>query len=129
MIADAAQADKTATEKKDVKTKSVVTLDAASKDAAKMTTGTTSNVKNNPLYEGKKEGENPLYEKPGSSLKSQNASGSAPQNVPADVKRADRPEKGKTTKAAPTPGGSHKDVVEYKDGEDGTAHTRPASSK
>ena len=94
-----------------------------------MTTDTSSNVKNNPLYEEKKEGVNPLYEKPDSSLKSQSPSDTVTQSEPTKAKSGDRPVKSKTTKAAPTPGGNHADVVEYKDGEDGTMHTRPANNK
>jgi len=69
-------------------------LDAASKDAAKM-----SHVQSNPLYKGSgMEGTNPLYE-------------------------------GKSRTAAPPSGNGSKPVVEYKDGEDGTTHTRPGNHK
>jgi len=67
-------------------------LDAASKDAAKMST-----VQSNPLYkDGGSVGTNPLY-------------------------------KGNDRTAAPS--GSGTKPVQYKDGEDGTTHTRPANHK
>ena len=111
------------------KAKSVLTLDAGSKDAAKMTSGSMGNVKNNPLYEQKSEGTNPLYERPDSALKTQEGSASGPQNVPGVVDGQKQTADKKNVKATSPSIGNHKDVVEYKDGEDGTMHTRPASHK
>lgn len=69
-------------------------LDAASKDAAKM-----SQAQSNPLYKGDGlAGTNPLSQ-------------------------------GKSRAAAPPSGNGSKPVVEYKDGEDGTMHTRPGNHK
>ena len=70
-------------------------LDAASKDAAKL-----SQVQSSPVYkDGGSQGTNPLYE------------------------GKDR------TAAPPTSGNGTRPVLEYKDGEDGTTHTRPANHK
>jgi len=70
-----------------------VSLDAASKDAAKL-----EKTQSNPLYkDGGTKGSNPLYE-------------------------------GKERTAAPS-GNNGSKPVEYKDGEDGTTHTRPANHK
>jgi len=105
--------------------KSDVTLDATSKDAAKM-----SDAQNNPMYkEQKSEGTNPLYEKSDSTVKAQDPSTTGSQNRTAGATEHTRPGNNKTTKASSTSNGNHKDVVEYKDGEDGTMHTRPASQK
>ncbi len=107
------------------KAKSDVTLDATSKDAAKM-----SDAQNNPMYKGpKSEGTNPLYEKSDSTLKAQDPATTGSQNGTAVVNDRYRPGNNKNSKASSTSNGNHKDVVEYKDGEDGTMHTRPASQK
>jgi len=107
------------------KAKSEVSLDATSKDAAKM-----SDAQNNPMYkEQKSEGTNPLYEKPDSTLKAQDPSTTGSQNGTDGATERTRPGNNKTTKVSSTANGNHKDVVEYKDGEDGTMHTRPASQK
>jgi hypothetical protein len=70
-------------------------LDAASKDPAKL-----SQAQSNPMYkDGGSEGTNPLYQ-------------------------------GKDRTAAPSSGGNgSRPVLEYKDGEDGTTHTRPGNHK
>ena len=70
-------------------------LDAASKDAAKL-----SQAQSSPMYkDGGNQGTNPLYQ-------------------------------GKDRMAAPPSSGNvSKPVVEYKDGEDGTTHTRPGNHK
>jgi hypothetical protein len=70
-------------------------LDAASKDPAKL-----SQAQSNPMYkDGGSEGTNPLYQ-------------------------------GKDRTAAPSSGGNGcRPVLEYKDGEDGTTHTRPGNHK
>jgi hypothetical protein len=105
--------------------KSDVTLDATSKDAAKL-----SDAQSNPMYkEQKSEGTNPLYEKSDSTLKAQDPSTAGSQNGTPGVNDHYRPGNNKTSKASSTSNGNHKDVVEYKDGEDGTMHTRPASQK
>jgi hypothetical protein len=70
-------------------------LDAASKDAAKL-----SQAQSNPMYkDGGSQGTNPLYQ------------------------GKDR------TAAPPSSGNGSKPVVEYKDGEDATTHTRPGNHK
>jgi hypothetical protein len=69
-------------------------LDAASKDAAKL-----SEAHSNPMYKDNGlQGTNPLYQ-------------------------------GKDKMSAPPSGNGPKPVVEYKDGEDGTTHTRPGNHK
>jgi hypothetical protein len=117
-------------ENRDTKATTVHTLDAASKDAAKMTSGTMGNVKNNPLYEQKSEGVNPLYERPDSNLKTADVSVPAPQSELAQENARYGKEGNKALKS-PSIGaaGDHKNVVGYKDGEDGTTHSRPASHK
>jgi hypothetical protein len=117
-------------EKAGTKSPLVLTLDAASKDAAKMTSGTMGNVKNNPLYEQKSEGVNPLYERPDSNLKTADVSVPAPQSELAQENARYGKEGNKALKS-PSIGaaGDHKNVVGYKDGEDGTTHSRPASHK
>ena len=65
----AASANKSGTNLPSVaKAKSSVTLDATSKDAAKMQSGTMGKIKSDPLNEEGGNGVNPLYEKPESSL-------------------------------------------------------------
>jgi hypothetical protein len=78
------------------------TLDAGSKDAAKKTRGTMSDAQSNPLYkETGNKGTNPLYERSGSSLRTQNAAGKT------DI----------------APGGNH--PADYKNGDDPITHKRP----
>lgn len=80
----------------------IAPLDGASKDAARKTRGSMSNVQSNPLYkESGKEGTNPLYENSGSNLRTQNQAG----------------------KSEVAPGGSH--PAEYKNGDDPITHKRP----
>jgi hypothetical protein len=117
-------------ENRDGKGKTVVALDAASKDAAKMTSGTMGNVKNNPLYEQKSEGVNPLYEKPDSNQQTVDVSVAAQPSELAQENARYGHEHRKTAKApSSSAAGDHKNIVEYKDGEDGSTHARPASHK
>ncbi len=111
------------------KAKSSVTLDAASKDAAKMQSGTVGKIKSDPLNEEGGNGVNPLYEKPESSLKTPEATTPAPERAVTNAKDGYRPGNNKSAKKSSTANGNHKDIVEYKDGEDETMHTRPASQK
>jgi hypothetical protein len=110
------------------KGKTVVALDGASKDAAKMTVGTMANVKNNPLYEQKSEGTNPLYEKSYSNLKTADVSVPAsPSELTQENARYGNEGRKATKSRSGSAAGDH--AVAYKDGEDGTSHTRPPSRK
>jgi hypothetical protein len=116
-------------ENRETKDKAVVALDAASKDAAKMTSGTMGNVKNNPLYEQKSEGVNPLYESADLNLKTANVSVPASPSELAQENARYGKEANKTKAPSNGAAGDHKNVAGYKDGEDGVTHTRPASHK
>lgn len=94
-----------------------------------MKAGAMSNVKNNPLYEQKGEGTNPLNGKADSALKTADDMAGGSQNAATGAEGSKQASDKKNVKAASTSAGNTKDVLEYKDGEDGTTHTGPASHK
>lgn len=94
-----------------------------------MNAGAMSNVKNNPLYEQKGEGTNPLNGKADSALKTADDMAGGSQNAATGAEGSKQASDKKNVKAASTSAGNTKDVLEYKDGEDGTTHTGPASHK
>lgn len=83
----------------------------------------------NPQSEEKRSGTNPMYENKDSKLRTQNPNSSQSTTGQAEKSGGDHAGTKKNAKPTPQLHGNHKDVVEYKDGEDGVTHTRPGTSK
>ncbi len=96
----------------------------AGKDAAKDKAKTHS-----PLYEEKGSGTNPMYENRDSKQRAQDPTGSGAKGGQSQKNSGNRAADKKSAKTSPQLRGNHKDVIEYKDGEDGVSHTRPGTRK
>lgn len=83
----------------------------------------------NPQYEEKGSGTNPMYEGKDSKPKTQNPAGPQAANGQREKSGTDSAGSKKNANPSPQMHGNHKDVMEYKDGEDGVTHTRPGTHK
>lgn len=82
-----------------------------------------------PLYEEKGSGNNPMYENQDSNQRAKAPSGSGAKDRQGPKSSGDRAANKKGATATPQLRGNHKDVIEYKDGEDGVTHSRPGTRK
>src|SRR5512146_3097177 len=120
-----AQNDKAPAEEKNAGA-TTVPAQAGTQNAGAATDASQSKARaHSPLYEEKSSGKNPMYENQGSKQKAKDPSGSGAKDGQGQKNSGDRAANKKSAKATPQLRGNHKDVIEYKDGEDGVSHTRP----